>query len=234
MKIITWNCNGALRNKLSQIKELDADILIIQECEDPDRTRHKEYGAWAENYIWKGPTKNKGIGIFARKDIELQYLSWPSGNLELFLPVRINNSFNLLGVWTRQANSPNFGYIGQFWKFLQEHWPKMVREPLVIAGDFNSNSRWDVWDRWWNHSDVVNQLASLGINSLYHQKYSEAQSQESQPTFYMYRKSDKPYHIDYVFLSLMLERKVTTFEVGQYDGWIESSDHMPLLLEFTT
>ncbi|WP_028299888.1 endonuclease/exonuclease/phosphatase family protein [Oceanospirillum beijerinckii] len=231
MKIVTWNCNGALRKKLDKLNELNADIYIIQECEDPERTKHSAYQQWAANYIWKGPTKNKGIAIFAQEDIEIQYLSWPSGTLELFLPVRINDSFNLVAVWTRQANSPNFRYIGQFWKFLQEHWPKMAREPVIIAGDFNSNSRWDEWDRWWNHSDVVNQLASLGINSLYHDWFQEQQSQETRPTLFLQRKAEKPYHIDYVFLSRRLEEKVSSLAVGQYDHWIDSSDHMPITFE---
>ena len=42
MKIISWNCNGALRNKFQHIAELEADIYIIQECEDPIRAKHND------------------------------------------------------------------------------------------------------------------------------------------------------------------------------------------------
>ena len=35
MNIITWNCNGALRKKIEQVDSLGADILVVQECEDP-------------------------------------------------------------------------------------------------------------------------------------------------------------------------------------------------------
>ena len=66
MKLVTWNCNGALRNKLSAATELDADILVIQECEDPDRSSSEEYKAWAVNYLWRGENKNRGIGVFAK------------------------------------------------------------------------------------------------------------------------------------------------------------------------
>ena len=31
MKIISWNANGAFRNKFNRVKELDADFYIIQE-----------------------------------------------------------------------------------------------------------------------------------------------------------------------------------------------------------
>ncbi|MDX2468996.1 MAG: endonuclease/exonuclease/phosphatase family protein, partial [SAR324 cluster bacterium] len=71
MKIVTWNCNGALRKKLETLENFDADILVIQECENPELST-KDYKEWASNFLWKGDNKNKGIGIFAKKDIELK------------------------------------------------------------------------------------------------------------------------------------------------------------------
>ena len=76
MKIITWNCNGALRNKFNNLSELSADIYIVQECEDPARTEHKEYSEWAQNHLWIGDNKNKGVGIFAGAGIDLTPLNW--------------------------------------------------------------------------------------------------------------------------------------------------------------
>lgn len=65
MKLVSWNCNGALRKKLVEADSLSADILIVQECEDPDRST-QVYRNWAGNHIWCGQNKNKGIGVRLR------------------------------------------------------------------------------------------------------------------------------------------------------------------------
>ena len=114
-----------------------------------------------------------------------------------FLPCRVNDQFNLLGVWAHKNNSPTFGYIGQFWKYLKIN--KINFQNIVIAGDFNSNSIWDIWDRWWNHSDVVKELQTIDIESIYHLIFQEKHGKESVPTFYLQINIDKPYHIDYIF-----------------------------------
>lgn len=234
MRIVTWNCNGAFRQKFDKIIKLDADIYVIQECEDPIKSNHKEYQQWAENYIWNGDNKNKGLAIFAKSEISLKKLNWSNKfkdhNVKHFLPCEVNGQFNLLAVWTHRNNSPNFGYMGQFWKYLQVNRDKMKN--ILLVGDFNSNKRWDEWDRWWNHSDVVKELKELGIESFYHKIKGEEQGEETRPTLYFQRKLERPYHIDYVFGSIEFEEKLKTLEVGAAKKWLEISDHMPISTEF--
>lgn len=38
MKIVSLNCNGTMRHKPETSNTLNADIYIIQECEDPGRS----------------------------------------------------------------------------------------------------------------------------------------------------------------------------------------------------
>lgn len=245
MKIITWNCNGAFRKKLASIDELDADILIIQECEDPARST-QDYRDWAGNYLWRGNNKNKGLGIFSRKNHKItildwqgeyriklsesgRQLKWSSDQLECFLPCKIDDEYTILGVWTKQAKSPNFQYIGQFWLYLQIHKEKLTNGNTFICGDFNSNVIWDECDRVWNHSDVVDELSEKGIHSVYHSKKNEEQGKESEPTFYLHRNSSKPYHIDYIFASKDIMGCCNLLEVER-STWTPLSDHFPLVV----
>ena len=233
MKIITWNCNGAFRKKFEYISTLDADIYVIQECENPTESKHQKYQEWAENYIWIGDTKNKGLGIFAKPKFKLEKLEWTNQfkdhSVKHFLPCKINETFNLLAIWTHRNNSPNFGYIGQLWKYLQINKDKLNNS--ILIGDFNSNTIWDEWDRWWNHSDVVKELKELGIESFYHKFTSEIQGKETKPTLYFQRKLTRPYHIDYIFGSQLFTNRILNIEIGQFENWIEISDHMPVICE---
>lgn len=230
MKILTWNCNGGFRNKLHLFRQIDADIFVIQECENTAQAQ-RIYQEWLPNYQWKGANINKGLAIFAKLDFPLVSLDWEDNGLELFLPVGVNDLY-FIAIWTKQANSPTFQYIGQLWKYLQLHRDKLEGQSTILCGDWNSNTKWDVWDRWWNHSDVVKQLESLNIVSVYHQIHNEKQGYETQPTFYMQRKLDKPYHIDYLFSSKKLfDRSCSKVDVFDRETWLQYSDHLPILFE---
>jgi exonuclease III len=234
MKIVTWNCNGALRKKFEKLEEFDAEVLIVQECENPEFVKEKLYRNWANNYLWIGDNKNKGVGVFAKPEIRLKKLDWSNSfrnsSVKYFLPCNINNQFNLLAVWTHYNNSPNFRYIGQFWKYMQINKP--LFNNILIAGDFNSNSCWDQWDRWWNHTDVVKELKEIGVESVYHHFKNEEQGNESLPTFFLQRKLNKPYHIDYFFAGSELLSNLKSISVEQFENWKHLSDHCPLVLEF--
>lgn len=231
MRIVTWNCNGALRKKLQPLLALSADVYIVQECENPEHSKELSYKDWAKSSLWIGESRHKGVGVFSNTT-ELTKLDWDSKGLQSFLPFTINHQITALAVWTRQANSPTFRYIGQAWKYLQEHKARIPHQKSIICGDFNSNACWDVWDRWWNHSDVLRELSQIGFDSVYHHCTAEPQGKESQPTFFMHRKIEKPYHIDHAFLSADLLGN-TSISVGKASDWLEFSDHMPVVLEIS-
>ena len=232
MKVVSWNCNGAFRKKFNTLLDFNADIYIIQECENPAESKDLEYKSWAKNYLWIGDSKNKGLAVFVKEEINLQPLDWTNNfkdhSVKHFLPCLINNDFQLLAVWTHQNNSPNFGYIGQFWKYLQVNKNKFKK--IIIAGDFNSNTIWDEWDRWWNHSDVIKELEEINIESLYHKYFNESQGKETKPTFFLQRNLSKPYHIDYCFSSNEFTSNLKKVEVPNFDQWRHLSDHVPMII----
>ena len=249
MRIVSWNCNGALRKKTDAIDSLSADMLIIQECEDPERSL-KAYQQWAGCYIWKGSSKNKGIGVFARNGTEIKSLSWyrefripgmpvtsasatwKTDELREFVPFRVNNTFNTVAIWTKQSTGGTFGYAGQLWKYLQSHRRDLAEDECLLIGDLNSNVQWDRPDRWWNHTDNVLILKEIGLHSLYHEFNGIEQGNEPDPTLYHRRKLETSYHIDYAFASKRL-RTGAKIEVLQPEEWLAFSDHMPLLVELT-
>lgn len=250
MKIVTWNCNGALRKKTHELDALDADVYVVQECEDPERSTDC-FRDWAGNHLWVGTSKHKGLGIFAKKGNQVRapgwvghYVqpgvcnrsdakAWSSADLKLFLPCLLNEKFLLLGVWTKADGADAFQYIGQLWKYLQIHKNALQRPKTIVLGDFNSNRIWDKPDRWWNHSDVVDELESIGLHSAYHHQVREAQGEESTPTFFLQRNLTKAYHIDYVFASEDLVGRFR-LDIGNPEHWLNMSDHMPVTLEIFT
>lgn len=221
MKIVSWNCQGKFREKHKIIKSLDADIYVIQECENPLLCNNKEYKKFASNYFWVGDNKNKGLGIFAKDEIKLKKNNWNSYCLRNFLSVKINDKFDILGIW---ACKP---YIEEYYIY-QSINIKKYNNNTIIIGDFNSNKIWDSKHQFRDHSLVVKELKQKKIESIYHYKYNELQGEESINTYYMYRHLDRGYHIDHCFTNI---KNVKNYTVLENLKWLEYSDHMPIILE---
>ena len=239
MKIVSWNCNGAFRKKFNQIAALDADVYIIQECENPKlvSVEFKNYLDFTENHLWHGDNNHKGVGIFTRPNFGIEKVSlnheWRGKSLKLFVPFLLKtpmSEYKMLGLWSHGAGAKAFAYIGQSWLFLQNN--KDFFRNAIVAGDFNSNVIWDAWDRWWNHSDFVREMGDLGLSSVYHAVHREQQGKELQKTFYLQRNKDKKYHIDYMFAEAGIINQTVNFLVHDFDEWKELSDHVPIEWEF--
>lgn len=222
LKIVSWNCNCKFREKHKELLKFAADIYVIQECENPADSNDDTYKKFASNYYWIGNNKNKGLGIFAKDNIELEILEWKEYCLKYFLPVRINKQFNLLAVW---ACSP---YIEEYYIYQNINFNQFDSD-MIIIGDFNSNKIWDKsHHNERNHTAVVNELKEIGLESAYHYITNENQGKETQPTFYLYRHADKKYHIDHCFLN---PNRIKQYTVMNKHEWLNYSDHMPIVLE---
>ncbi len=230
MKIVSWNCNGAFRKKRFALDEFDADVLVIQECENPGISSDLDYSAWATNYLWVGSVPYKGLGVFAKPELELKQILLPPNDFELFLPCKIGSDISMLAVWTQAGINREQGYIGQLWRYLQLNSSCLTEVNSILIGDLNSNQRWDKKRESGNHSQVVDYLEGIGLQSLYHSQMTEAHGKESTPTFFMYRKLERPYHIDYAFCSDAISKKSARLEIASPEKWLVMSDHVPLTL----
>lgn len=221
MKIVTWNCNAAFHKKLDNISKLDADIYVIQECENPTYTDHEEYKEWASsfNYLWDGEREDRGLAVFAKKHISIKRIP-DEGDCKLFIPVNVNNSFNLLAVWTKQK------YIRQIHDYYEDN-KELFDQKLVMCGDFNSNKIFDKeHPKSKNHTAFMDIIKKHGLVNCYHYFTNEEQGQETQPTFYMNRRLEKPFHLDHVIASPQI---IEDLEILNPNDWIGESDHIPIV-----
>ena len=231
---MTWNCNMAFRKKAHFIEQHKPDILIVPECEHPDKLKFP-LDRQPNDVFWYGDNPHKGLGVFSFTDFKIKLLNWHNPDFKWILPLKITNSvtdYTVFAIWANHPKDKNFEYVGQIWKALTHYEAKIRRKNTLFIGDFNSNSIWDKPKREGNHSTIVDILAKKKIHSTYHAYFESQQGNELHPTFFLYRHQDKPYHLDYCFASNDLIKKLKKVEVGTFDNWKNASDHVPLIVEF--
>jgi exonuclease III len=223
VRIATWNCNGAFRSKIERILTTDADIYVIQECESPQSCAGIYDELFRSNYHWAGTYDKRALGIFANAAVKLEPLNWENHLTQTFLAVRVDASFDLLGVWAMPA------YIKEFATYLHINYENIDAD-TVIMGDFNSTPKLDRnnFDKERTHSAVVDKLTDKGLVSAYHFLSEEPQGEETNPTFYHTYSIEKPFHLDYCFVA---PKRIKSCTILERDQWLTVSDHLPIVLE---
>ena len=237
MKIITWNCNMAFRKKADIILAHKPDILIVPECEHPDKLAFKSDTPKPSGTLWFGQNLNKGLGIFSYSDFRFNVLDIHNDSLKMIIPIAVSGGkvdFTLFAVWANNPKDPDGQYVTQVWKAINQYETVITNRQTILIGDFNSNTIWDRPKREGNHSTVVKRLEAKGIFSVYHTYFNQIQGKEQHPTLYLYRHKDKPYHLDYCFASADMIAHLKSVEIGEYDFWAPYSDHVPIIVTFDT
>lgn len=235
MKLITWNCQGAFRKKADPILALEPDILVVQECEHPEKLIFNSNTPPPTDFLWFGENKNKGLGIFSFSNFRFSLLETYNSAIKFIVPLSVTDgliNIILFPIWANNRNDPKGRYIEQVWKAVNYYEELLNTEYVILIGDFNSNKICDKKHRTGNHSHVVENLSGKQIYSIYHEYLGQEQGTESHSTFYLHRNFAKPYHIDYCFASQELFAKVCAVEIGTFDQWIKYSDHTPLRVKF--
>jgi len=235
MKMIAWDCQMAFREKGHLIQIEDPDILIVPECEHPDKLSSLNLSA--TSVLWYGANRSKGLAVFSFGNYHLNLMDVHNKEIKIVCPISVTGGdvdFTLMAVWAQRTKNRDYRHIGQVWKAVYFYEEILSEKKVIIAGDFNSNAIWDKKHRLASHSMTVNKLSDMQIHSAYHSHFSQVQGKEIHPTFYLYRHENKPYHIDYCFMSNYFMERLMNVEIGAYENWKKYSDHSPLIINFRT
>lgn len=185
----------AYRKKANFILSHSPDILVVPECEHPDKLLFEKNIPKPQQVIWYGSNMNKGLAVFSYSDYKLTLHKSHDPNIKTILPIEItgsNSKIFLLAVWAYNPLDPYFTYVGQIWKAIDKYQRLFRGRDAIIAGDFNSNVIWDKPNRRVTHKMLVDKLAKLNITSCYHQHTRFNHGLEEHPTFYLYRHKHRP------------------------------------------
>jgi len=156
-------------------------------------------------------------------------------SIQYCIPIKVvgHTNFNVLAVWTMKHKNTERSYIGQVYQALNLYEDFVRNRDTIIIGDFNSNKQWDNNPpRIGNHSAVVKMLKDMNLVSIYHEMCDEDHGSETQHTYFMSKKMERPYHIDYCFVPESWVARVKDFKISDFEEYKSLSDHVPIYVEF--
>jgi hypothetical protein len=136
----------AYRKKADFILAHKPDIVIVPECECPDKLKFINDTPIPNDIYWSGSNQNKGLGVFSYGNYTFKLLDNYNPDLKTILPLAVTGGafdFTLFAIWANNPQDKNYQYIGQVWKAIQHYDSLLKNERTILMGDFNSNTIWD-------------------------------------------------------------------------------------------
>lgn len=183
---------------------------------------------FAEDYLSWGNVNEDHIGKFSEEDRKFDEIKEMGLLMEFrhFLPVRINNIFNLLAVW---AMKPYVEVIHDFYNANKG----LFNKNLVICGDLNSSIRFDEngEHKGKNFGMLIEKLDNHGLVPVFHHfNEEEILGHESKITYLHQKNSDNGFHLDHVFANPDIVDDLDI--IDDVIKWKKLSDHFPVVFDF--
>jgi endonuclease/exonuclease/phosphatase family metal-dependent hydrolase len=201
---------------------LRPDLLVLQEVS----LRHCEETTPGP-FFWTG-SGHRGLAVISCTGSPLTLDPAFDPALPHFLPVQVGE-LHLLAVWASVLTS-TVRYVRLIHRALDRYAAFVNHHPGILIGDLNSSTVFDAKHRQLNHTLLVERLGLLDYTSAWHDQTGERHGEESRPTFYMYRRPERTWHLDYAFLTQDL-LPGARISIGPPEMWLPWSDHLPLIVD---
>jgi hypothetical protein len=212
--------------KLDALLGLEPDLAVVQEC---GRRDLESLAARGFHCVWEGRRADRGLGVLA-PDLSISLDGCHDPELAYYVPLTVGAPgarFRLVAAWAyghRSTTAKRWALDEALAHY--EHF--LCPGPAVVAGDLNNHPIWDTPSRP-TFARSLQMLGRAGLRSAWHHTTGTEHGAERCGTFYFYRRPDRPYHIDYCFVSSDIE--VRAAAIGAPATWLALSDHCPVVVD---
>ena len=236
VRLVEWNVAMSLHRKAHLLAELNPTVAILPESAHPDKTGQALTAIGATSVQWIGSNLSKGLSAVAFSGWELRIDESYDPGYQWVMPLHLTGPrhIRLLAVWDfdhRGTGHESARKLGACRASIEHYKGFLSGESdlTVISGDFNNSVRWDSPTKAVKFGEFMDQLEVLGFVSAYHFHNHCERGTEPDPTLWWTRNVDKPYHIDYTFVSR--PEAIEAVTVGSPTDWLAFSDHSPMTVD---
>jgi exodeoxyribonuclease III len=250
MKIASFNINNInrrLSNLLNWLREVEPDIVCLQELKSPDAEFPAEAIRQAGFHaVYRGETSWNGVAILARWAPVVTRTDLPgdAGDRQCrYLEAAVNGVL-VASIYAPNGNpqpGPKFDYKLAWLKRLNAHAAELYATgaPVVLAGDYNVvPTDLDIYrTKSWDHNALLQPESRAAYQRLLAQGWTDSiralHPEEPMYTFWDYKRKrwerDAGLRLDHILLSSRLRARLHSGGVDSQTRRMEgASDHAPV------